>query len=303
MNLNRIVALSLISIMALFPLLFCKRAEKGAPAEEAPATMTRNAPGMQPKKAVDESDGSKEVDMDVEKKEKSRGGLVGHFLAPMALAGERLLEYRVDLTYESMDLIKSRQEMLGIVAKYGFVKGSGASLESKKSFMASDVFVKSEKLYDALQEFDKVGILLAENISVTDHTENMVLQERKVKREQIRIGRKNAAAGQVTAAARNWNDIENSLEQSEDTLDGADHEKWKIKDKVAWAWIHVNFKGPDQPGRIEVPRYTDAFIGVANLFLGFLYVLIYILPLGILIWLVIWKRNQIKNIFKRKKDM
>jgi hypothetical protein len=301
-NLYRSCLAAAISFMlALFISMSCKKAEEAAPREESPAAISKNSPQGETMSVSDETAGGKLRHAAKDKKEESRPGIIGHFLTPMELGRERLLEYKVDLTYETRELMKSRQELLGIVAKYGFIKGSNASLEDKIPMSVSDVYVKSDKLYEALLEFDRVGTLLAEHISVMDHTEEMALQERTVKREQLRIGRKNAAVAQVAPAAKNWNDIENSLAQSEDRLDAAEHATWKIRDKVAWALIHVNLKGPDQPDRIIVPRYSDAFIGMINILLGFLYIILYILPFAVIAGLIIWKWKQIAAIFRRKK--
>ncbi len=293
----RICSLLLICTMALIPSLSCKKAESPREAE-APAAMNESAPAEEAKQLADETAGMKKRDAEPGKKEDGKGGLIGHFLEPMEFAKERLLEYRVDLTYESGNLQKSRKELLGIVAKYGFIKQAGASLEDQPPVVVSDVLIKSDKIYEALQELDKVGALVTENISVTDHTEDMALQERTVRREQLRVARKNTAAGQVAPAARSWSEIENSLAQSEDRLDTAEHGKWKIRDKVAWAWIHVNLKGPD---RIHVPNYFNAVVGMVNFLLRLLWVVIYLLPLVAIAGLIIWKRGAIAALFRRKK--
>jgi hypothetical protein len=256
-------------------------------------------------KSVDQVAGSvadKKEAADEEMKANDGRGLQGHFLAPMDLAKERLLEYRVDLTYETKNILASRRALLAIVAKHGFIRGSSAALDESRALVASDVYVKSEKLYEALQELDAIGTLLSENIAVTDHTENMVLQDRKVKREQVRMARRGAAAAQVGGGAKNWNDIENSLSQTEDGLDAAEHAKWQIGDKVAWACIHVNLNGPEQPGRIKVPKYVNAFIGLANFLLVLVYVLIYVAPFAAAAGVIVWKRKQIAAIFRRKKE-
>lgn len=302
-KMSRRISGALIWIVLFSSVLFfsCAKSEKpaGEPSADQPAPAAEQATSVDEEKADHRA--GKVGGLQKQEEQKDGDGIQGHFIAPMELAKERLLEYRVDLTYECTDLVKSRMELLGIVSKRGFIKNSSASVETHKAFMTSDLMVKSEKLYDILQELDRVGVLRAETITVTDHTEQMVLQDRKVKREQTRITRKNIAAGQVTAAAKNWNDIENSLERSEDTLDTSEHARWQIRDKVAWAWVHVSLKGPDVPNRIEVPRYSDAFKGLVNVFLWLIYALVYIIPFAILAGLIIWKREKIAGIFRRKK--
>ncbi len=297
MSFFRLCSLIVICTMVIFPSISCKKAESPQEAG-APAAYDKNAPAEEAKSVADEAGSMKEREAAPGRKDENRGGLIGHFLAPMDFAKERLLEYRVDLTYESGDLLKSRKELLGIVAKYGFIKQAGASLEDQPPVVVSDVLIKSDRIYETLQELDRVGTLVSENISVTDHTEEMALQERTVKREQLRIVRKNAAAGQVAPAAKNWSEIDNSLTQSEDRLDAAEHGKWKIRDKVAWAWIHVNLKGPD---RISVPNYFNAIVGMVNFLLRLLWVVIYLLPLAAIAGLIIWKRKALAALFRRKK--
>jgi hypothetical protein len=298
------VSIVVMAALVVIP-LSCKKAE--SPSEEAMAPAAMSEPGEPAKRAmsVEEAgavkDKKAEAGDEVMKADDGRG-LQGHFLAPMDLAKERLLEYRVDLTYETKNILASRRALLGIVAKYGFIKGSSAALDERTALVASDVFVKSDKLYETLQELDAVGTLLSENIAVTDHTENMVLQERKVKREQVRMGRRGAAAAQVGGGAKNWNDIENSLSQSEEGLDAAEHAKWQIRDKVAWACIHVNLNGPEQPGRVKVPKYVNAFIGLVNFLLILVYVLIYLAPFAAVAGVIVWKRKEILGIFRRKKE-
>lgn len=294
MTLIRLLSVLVVCALVLIPSVSCKKAESPQEAG-APASIERNA--EEAKSVADESVDAKEGQAPG-RKDEARGGLIGHFLAPMEFAKERLLEYRVDVTYESGNLQKSRQELLGIVAKYGFIKQAGTSLEDQPPAVSSDLLIKSEKIYDALQDLDRVGTLVSENINVTDHTEEMMLQERTVKREQLRIGRKNTASVQVAPAAKNWSDIENSLTQSEDRLDAAEQSKWKIRDKVAWAWIHVSLKGPD---RISVPNYFNAVVGMVNFFLRLIWVVLYLLPLIAIAGVVIWKRKAIAAVFRRKK--
>jgi hypothetical protein len=288
-------ALCLTGMLAITQSLSCKKA-----AEEAGESKIEEKAGEEavPAEAVKSADADKELALVDEKKDDGGRGLIGHFFVPMELAKERLLQYQIDLTYESRDLMKSRKSLLGIVPKYGFVKEAAASLEDTAPVVSSDVMVRSDKIYDALLEMDRVGILRAEKITVIDHTEEMVKQDRTAKREQLRLGRKNLASVQVAPVAKNWKDVEESLEDSENKLDEADQAKWGIKDKVAWALVHVKLKGPD---RIEVPHYGDTFIGLLNFLLKLVNVLIYLLPFAVIAGLIIWKRKQIMDFFKRAK--
>ena len=227
--------------------------------------------------------------------------LATYFLAPMGLAGDRLLEYRVNLIYETKDLFSSRQYLLTIVSKYGFINSSASTTESKSPYMNAHIFVRSNLLYDALVDLEKLGIMLSEKITVVDHTEQMVLAQRKLKRETIRIIRKQRAIGRVSPAAKTWKEREASLERCEDGIDKSEHEKWKIKDRVTWAKIHVYLKGPDLPDRIEIPNYRDALIGLINVLLYLSYVIIVLLPLVVIGGLIWWKRKRIAAFFAGSK--
>lgn len=298
MNIARIFTLMVIGILVLFPSLSCKKAElPQEPGAPQAASEEKSAAGL-PETVADKEADEQKREAAPGKKDEGGGGIIGHFLEPMEFAKERLLEYRIDLTYESGDLQKSRHELLAIVAKYGFIKDANTSLRDQPPEVVSDLLIKSEKIYEALRELDRVGTLVSEQINVTDHTEEMVLQERTVKREQLRVVRKSAAAGQVAPAVRSWSEIDGSLTQSEDRLDAAEHGKWKIRDKVAWALIHVNLKGPD---RIAVPNYFNAIVGMINFLLKLLWVVIYLIPFMAVAALVIWKRKAIAGIFRRKK--
>jgi len=295
----RIYTLTVICTLVLFSSWSCKKAElPQEPGAPQAASEEKGAAGLPESVADKESD---ELKREAAPGKLNEGGvgIIGHFLEPMEFAKERLLEYRIDLTYESGNLQKSRHELLAIVSKYGFIKDANTSLQDQPPEVVSDLFIKSEKIYEALQELDRVGTLVSEQISVTDHTEEMVLQERTVKREQLRVARKNTAAGQVTPAVKSWSEIDNSLTLSEDKLDAAEHGKWKIRDKVAWALIHVNLKGPD---RITVPKYFNAVVGMINFLLKLLWIVIYLIPFMAVAALIIWKRKAIAGIFRRKKN-
>lgn len=296
----RHVSAIVAAVLVAFP-LSCKKAEPPSEEAAAPAAMSEEA--MKPMSVANRAGAveGKKADESAVKPDEGRG-LVGHFIAPMDLAKERLLEYKVDLAYETKDILASRRALLAVVAKYGYVKSGSAALDEDRAAVASDVYVKSDKLYDALMELDTIGTLLTENITATDHTEDMELQNMKEKRERLRIARKSIASGQATAASRNWNDIENSLSQSEDGLDAAEHRKWQIRDRVAWACIHVDLNGPEQPGRVRVPKYVNAFIGLLNFLLILAYGLIYVIPFAVVAGLIVWKRREIVGIFRRKKE-
>ncbi|PJZ53504.1 DUF4349 domain-containing protein [Leptospira adleri] len=206
---------------------------------------------------------------------------LGKVFAPISASTERLLEYNIQLSYTCTDLVKTRKELLDYIAKYGYLESSSA-INSKTPYMSVRMHVRSAKLYEALLDLDKLGVLISEDISTIDHTEGMVWQKRKTTREKIRLSRRNNANQQIGAASKNWEVIEESIERSEDELDLAEQETWKIKDRVSWATIAVNFGTPAPPDAIEVPEYRNAFVGILNAFLQLSYYLLWILPFAII---------------------
>jgi hypothetical protein len=290
-------AVCVVLVAALFS---CKKAEK-AQMEEAEAPMAMESDVAMDKAAVrDVMPGSTEGGA-ANAARRDGPGLIGHFITPADLASGRLLEYRVELSYETEDLMKSRRELLDATARHGYVKESTSSMEGKRPFVTSEIRVRSERLYDALRDIDRIGTLKSERITVTDHTEGMVLQERAARREQVRITRRGAASAGTAPTAKNWRDIENALEESENRLDASEQEKWRIRDRVAWASVRVEIAGPDLPERIIVPPFGDALVDLANILLGLAYGLVYLVPLGVLVGVVVWNRKRIAALFRGRK--
>lgn len=237
-------------------------------------------------------------------KKDGKEGLKTYQFSPGEFAMGRLLEYTVSLSYRSDDLYKSRQLLFEMIPRYGFIKNSNSSIQGNMPYMTSSISVKSEMLYEALLEFSRLGILLNEKIIVFDHTENMVLNERRAKREQLRITRRNKAANQVTARSKTWKDTEDSLERSENSLDKSEHEKWKIRDRVSWATVNISLSGPEMPDivQIHVPTYSNAFKEMINILLQIIYLLIVIMPVAVILSIIIWKRRIILKILPGSRD-
>ncbi|MCE9599747.1 MAG: DUF4349 domain-containing protein [Spirochaetia bacterium] len=217
-------------------------------------------------------------------------------IAPIRAQG-RLLEYRVDVTYRSTDLLAGRALLFEIASRRGFLRNSAAS--SRSSTMQLEMAVRSNELYDTLKELDRAGELRDEQINVTDHTENDFAQELKSTREEKRMLRRNLAL-QGDAAAKNWTERDAALARSEDESDAARLEKWRIQDRVNWAIIHVNLEGPDLPATVQVPNYRNAFVGLLNMLLELFYGIIYLAPLLVLVGIIFWNRNRILGLFRRK---
>lgn len=208
----------------------------------------------------------------------------------------RLLEYKVDLNFETKDFIAARKFLLELSGKYGFVQSE--SLQNwggdTEPSMTAVIHVKSSDLYQVLMELEKIGTLTSENIQVEDHTENYTLEQIHAKREKIRIARRTDLGARSTP--KNAAEIEELLGQSEDSADSAEFEKWKIMDRVNWAKISIHMYGPKKPKAVEVPSFGDAFIDLASLGLKLILSLIYIIPLALIVvgilYLVKFARNK-----------
>lgn len=229
---------------------------------------------------------------------KDAGGLENRELGPVALvapvnAADRLLEYNVDVVYRTKELLAGRDRLFSIAARRGFLRNSYASAES--SSMRMQMAVRSTELYDTLKELDQLGELVTENINVTDHTENNYAQSLKSRREELRMARRGGALT-GDAAVRNWTEREAQLQQSEDASDASQLEKWRIQDRVRYATISISLQGPALPEAIEVPVYRNAFTGLLNFFLSFVYYLIYLLPGLFVLALLIRYRMAIKSL-------
>jgi len=251
------------------------------------------APKMAEKQTQDQEEGKTDKMM---AGEQGPGLGSGTFAAPLNAPG-RLLEYNVDVTYRTKDIIAGRSMLFDVAARRGFLMTSSAS--AKSASMQVRMAVRSSELLDTLKELDRTGDLVEESINVIDHTENDYGQTLKAKREEIRnIRRNQAMIGD--AAARNWAERDAALERSEDAADAAKLEKWRIQDRVNWATVTIHLDGPDLPAAVQVPTYRNAFVGLLNLLLWLVYASIYVLPFAAVIGLIIWKKNTIVGIFRRK---
>jgi hypothetical protein len=197
---------------------------------------------------------------------------------------ERLLEYQVTLGFECDDLAAARLALIGLVGKYGFIMNSSADASGRRPSMNIGLAVKSGRLYDALQDFDRLGKLLSENINVNDLTEEMQWAGRKAERENIRIRRRQLAVLQTPTGNEGFTDRENALASSEDELDQKEHAKWKVRDRVSWARVTIALVAPAVGDEIEVPNYGNALKGALNVLLEILYGVLYLVPLVLLGW-------------------
>ena len=287
-------------LIVLFLLFSCgKSSEQTSESRDESFASRKASPA--PSSVVEESSLSISGEVSGTQREQKPENQLGKVFSPINITIERLLEYDIQLSYHSTDLIKTRKELLDFISKYGYLESSSA-VNSGSPFMTVTMHITSNKLYEALQELDKMGILLSEDIRTTDHTEGMAWQKRKTTREKLRQQRRLNANNQITAGAKNWQQVEESISESEDQLDLAEQEAWKINDKVKWATIHVSYTTPIPPDSIQVPAYRNAFVGLINAFLELTYYLIWILPFAILIGLAFYYIQKIMIKFRRKGE-
>jgi len=217
---------------------------------------------------------------------------------PMEKAAERLLEYHVSLEYQCADFQKARQELLAIVSQYGFIR-SGRTDIGGTSSLNLGIAVQAKDLYRFLLDMDRIGKLSGERINVNDLTEQMVLSQRQARREDIRLQRKTRGLAGISAAARNWQTIEESIARSEDSQDQAEHRKWQVMDRVNWASVSVSL---EPLGAVHVPPYKKALYELLDLVLWIPYALIYLTPIILIFMLIRWKWNSISGMFKKKEE-
>lgn len=223
---------------------------------------------------------------------------LGEVFVPILNSTERLLEYQIQLSYQTQDLIKTRKDILGFISKYGYIENSSA-VNTDSPYINLRIHIKSEKLYEALMELDTYGVLLNEDISTVDHTEGMVWQKIKSNREKIRLVRRSNANNQTLANSKNWQVIEEAVTESENNLDSSEHEIWKIKDRVKWATLNVNFSTPIPADKVQIPTYKNAFVGILNLFLELTYYLIWMIPFVVIAVVLYFPLKKIYVYFKK----
>ncbi|EOQ88794.1 PF14257 domain protein [Leptospira yanagawae serovar Saopaulo str. Sao Paulo = ATCC 700523] len=230
----------------------------------------------------------------------SKDNSIGPVFLPIQNNQERLLEFQIDLGYQTLDLIKTRKDLLSFITKYGFIESSSA-VNSDSPYMNVKIRIKAEKLYEALLELDTYGTLLNENISTIDHTEGMVWEKIKTTREKIRVKRRTIANNQTTSNSKNWESIEEAISSSEDGLDQSELQIWKINDRVKWATLNLSFSVPTPSDKIIVPEYRNALVGITNLFLEFTYLLVWMIPVFLVVGLLYVPSKKLVQWVRQKK--
>ena len=202
----------------------------------------------------------------------------------------KLLEFQVQLNFEVINFVDARKKLFKMIDKYGYIDHSAASANND-THMNTSFYVRSSQLNKFLIEVEKVGKLVFEEIHAIDHTANHAWQKTLIRREGIRGKRKqNALKG--SPSRKNWQDREDSLSGSEDNLDKAQHEKWKIMQRIEWARVEVSMLAPPKVKSIDTPAFRDTFVNLVSILLSILNALIYILPVTLVGWLIYrsWKK-------------
>ncbi|HPB81589.1 MAG TPA: DUF4349 domain-containing protein [Spirochaetota bacterium] len=276
------------------------RSEAPAPAGNERMTSTRVAQDATP--SASEDTPALQESSDIETDDRAAGGFSLSRIQPLLKmpfteAKDRLLEYNVNLNYKCDNFKKARLVILDVASRYGFIR-SGYTDIYRDSNMTVHVSVQAAHLYRFLRELDSIGELFKEHINVNDLTEQLVLAQRQSRREQVRIERKNRAMTGLSAQSKNWTAIDQSLERSEDASDRAEHSKWQIADRVAWAKITINI---EPTGEIRIPPYKKALYWLVETALETVYAVIYLIPLLVVVFLIWWQRGRIAGIFKGQK--
>ncbi len=210
---------------------------------------------------------------------------------------DRMLEYHVNLNFETDSFQRSRARLMALVDKYGYMQESHALLERHEK-VNSRVIVESKNLYRFLQNADGLGRLLSEKIQTADHTGEHVRQRLDINRQSLRQ-RRRANALRGTPNSETWVEREKLVAEAEDRRDAARMAQWNIEDRIKWAKVNINLRGPRQTPVIELPNYVEALVFLLNGLLWLLKGLLYILPLiglGLLGWVY---RQQILGLFRK----
>ena len=223
-----------------------------------------------------------------------------HFYLPMKFENERKLEYIIVISYETQRFHEARLTLLDTVSKYGFLSDCKSYIQ-EYPYLIANFKIKTENMYQALKEFERIGKLTSESIQAIDHTEEIMILNRKYEREQERIKRKEGAIESKEKTYSDWDSKEYELAGQEDRMDELKMKQWRMEDKLAWASVHFEIKGPMLPPKekpVDMPQFSNAFNHVIKTLLNFAYALIWISPyiLGLAIVIIIWRiiRQRIK---------
>ncbi len=214
---------------------------------------------------------------------------------------ERLLEYNINLVYNSRDVLSSRIRLFNIISRYGFLLNSNTYTDTESPYMNVSFKAKTGKLYDMLTELNEIGILKNETVSVTDMTGDEIYRHIQEKREILLTKRREEALLNYNLSTKNYEQREQMLENSENRLDEVEYQLWQLEDRAEWSVVSVSIYSPQKAVDISVPSFYNAFIYMINGVLIFVYGIIRFIPLVIILIVVVIFRERIFKFFKKKK--
>ncbi len=287
--------------LLLFSFLFsCK--DKSAPQEEATAQGFAKSEKKMEREIADAQEDMDEAPSEpnqsqAESPKRSSSNDIGKPLNPISDAStRRLLEYRITLTFKVDNIHDSREKLIKIVKIDSILKSANTNINGDTEYVSAEVYTPIEKMYETMLALGKVGILTAETVQTEDWTEHSEEQKIKTERELSRSSRRSKAASSGKAENWTWKDREELLERSEDNLDAAKMETWKIQDKVKWAKLNIVLQGQEAGYRIHVPRFRNAFISSINFVLEIAYSIVWVFPFllmgAILYFIYRWYKNR-----------
>lgn len=213
----------------------------------------------------------------------------------------RWLEYTVQLEIETTDFAKTREELYKIAGRYGYLTGSNLNTDPESTSLSVQMRVRSEQLEEVLFEIDSTGKLLAENISVADHTGSVFRQEVMAEMQAKRAARRAVYAN--ASREQNRAEMERMLSQTENEAAENKIQRWNLEDRVRFANISVYVSGPPARAEVDVPEYGNALVAGVNLFLDLLYVVLLLFPLWLIAGLLFVLRKKLpgfKKLFQNK---
>lgn len=235
-------------------------------------------------------------------KSKKVSGIQRLPLIELNLLKDRLLEYRINLIFETNDFETSRKMFYEIVKKYGFIRDYELKSDSINEFN-SEIWIKSDQISPFLIESEKIGNLTSESIDTIDLTKDQFITKVHLERERIRSMRRRAAMGNKNA--RDYSQREQALSDSENRQDQTKINQWEIQDKVLWAKVNILIHSKHSQPSVGIPNFSGILHDLATIGLYIVYIALYVLPIGLLLFLIYIAGRQmlgkIKTQFFRGK--
>lgn len=277
--------------LSLILLIFCNACSK-----KSPSTADKYVSDSQPSSlAADEA--AVDTTGERSKTESKPESLQGWFAQKGDIENQRLLEYTIDIVFETNDFAKSRDILLTTIKKHGFLRSSNLESDESKNLTTS-FNIKTDSLYSVLNELNSIGTIKRENIATVDHTLGNIRNLIQQRREQIRSERRLYALTESDATRQNYEKREQYLSQSEDALDENEYQMKFVDDAVAWVKINVSITQKSR-SVFTVPDFREAFVTMVEMFLKILYLLIVLLPYILIIIATVLLRKPIAALYHK----